>query len=760
MSLLEDNQGRSRERAIVKGLVDGNPPYNDSKKRAEGRGWECNLNFMEGLAIMDSSAVPYYALFANVPYYADCRTDFQEDNPDHEKWNAKITNCFSDLLKRWPQFNWNIQQVSYWMRLHGIGSAYFDRDGDWRFRAIDTGSVLVPKGSPSCVDDRLPFILIRVPYRIVELWDWIKDEQAAEAAGCNVKAIKDAIRYGMKGFAPSGSYWWAQPWEYYERLLTNHDLVASFTDADVVFCCHILVQEFAKVGKPKKISKFIFTEHEVVPRDNSDNSQVNEKDNQFLFADPNSYDSFTQCIVSFFQNTGDGTWHSVRGIAMRAFKHLEVSNRLKCQMVNSAFIDSSVVLAGGSARNNERVGLTVWGSVVRLPANTEIKQVAIQGKTQGVMEVDRLLTNHLANNIGMFNQRTLSREDGKGELPTATQVNQQVAKESSLNEGQITLFYQYLDTLYFEMFRRAADPSTSDEEAKRFQQELEEEGVPKEALAEMEYVRANRQSGYGSPQMAVLKHQQALPLVPMLPEDGKQTWLEWTFTDIYGPEKSEKLVPREHIPSQDDSIAQLENAAFTQGITPVISSGQDDVVHADSHLNFMQQTLGPLAQAIQSGQQLPPEQLQPAYRTSQTAIPHIEAHIARLQGDPMRKQQAKLFQDQLRQLTQFDGKLRATLFDALREQQVEAEQQQQASSLSALDAARVQSVQTQTALAAAKTQSQIRNQNLKTLHSIRLKSLQKGVDMNLDVAQTSADIRNQRAKTVSQIPSELTGAAA
>ncbi len=757
MCLQEDNQGRSLERAIVKGLVDGNPPYNDARKRAEGRGWECNLNFMEGLAIMDSSAVPYYALFANVPCYANCCTNYQYDNPNHELWNSKIDYAFHNLLKRWPQFDWNIQQVSYWMRLHGIGSAYFDRDGDWRFRAIDTGSVLVPKGSPSCVDYRLPFIFIRVPYRIVELWDWIKDPEAAAAAGCNVQAIKDAIRYGMKGFAPSGSYWWAQPWEYYERLLNNHDLVASFTDADVVFCCHILVQEFAKVGKPKKISKFIFTEHEVVPRDNSQNPV---KDNQFLFADPNSYDAFTQCIVSFFQNTGDGTWHSVRGIAMRAFKHLEVSNRLKCQAVNSAFIDSSVVLAGGSARNNERIGLTVWGSVVRLPANTEIKQVMVQGKIQGVMEVDRLLTNHLANNIGMFNQRTLSREDGKGEQPTATQINQQVAKESSLSEGQITLFYQYLDTLYFEMFRRAADPSTSDEEAKRFQKELKDEGVPKEALADMKYVRANRQSGYGSPQMALLKQQQMIPIVPMLPEQGKQNWLEDAVTTIEGPEKTERYVPREYIPNQDDSIAALENGNFINGVPPVISSGQDDVVHLDSHFNFLQQMLGPLAQAIQSGQQVPPDQLQDAYKTSQTAIPHMEAHIARLQGDPMRKQQAKLFQDQLRQLTAFDGKLRATLYEAIREQQIEAEQNQQATSLSALDAARVQSVQTQTALAAAKTQSQIRNQNLKTLHSIRMKSLKQGVDMNLDVAQTSADIRNQRAKTVSQIPSELTGAAA
>src|SRR4029077_3388828 len=294
-------------------------------------------------------------------------------------------------------------------------------------------------------------------------------------------------------------------------------------------------------------------------------------------------------------NTGDGTWHSVRGLAMKAFKHLEVSNRLKCQTVNRAFLDSSLIIQRGTGRNNERTSLVVWGSVVTVPANGEIKPITVQGGTQGVMEVDRMLSNHLANNIGMFNQRTISRDDGKGEQPTATQVNQQVAKESTLSEGQITLFYQYLDTLYTEMFRRAADPSTSDTEAKRFQKELFDAGVPKEALTNMEYVRANRQSGYGSPQMALLKQQQMLPLVPMLPEQGKQNWLEDAVTTIEGPEKTDRYAPRQYIPNEDDSIAQLENGLMTQGIPPVISSGQDDVVHPTVHFQFLQQVLGPVS---------------------------------------------------------------------------------------------------------------------------------------------------------------------
>ncbi len=339
---LREDQERSRERAIVKGLVDGNPPYDDTKKRAEGRGWECNLNFMEGQAIMDSSGVPYYALFANVPDYADCRTAYQQDGPDHEKWCASISTRFSNLLKRWTQFNWNIQQVLYWMRLHGIGVAFFDRDGDWRFRSVETAMLQVPRGAPSSLDHRVPFLLIRVPYRIVELWDRIKDEESAAAAGWDVTAVKNAIKHGMKGLAPSGSNWWAQSWEYFEQILKNNDLTVSFTDSDLVYCSHIIVQEFSKPGESPKYSKFIFTEHQVIT--GNPNNQPQDNDRQFLFADPNCYDSYHQALVVFFQNIGDGSFHSVRGLAMKAFKHLEVSNRLKCQTVNRAFLDSSLVL--------------------------------------------------------------------------------------------------------------------------------------------------------------------------------------------------------------------------------------------------------------------------------------------------------------------------------------------------------------------------------------------------------------------------------
>jgi hypothetical protein len=746
-SCLQEDQERSRERALTKGLVDGNPPYNDARRRAEGRGWECNLNFMEGLSIMDSSAVPYYSLFANVPAYAECHTAYQSDNPDHEQWSAAITLRFHNLLKRWQDFDWHVQQISYWMRLHGIGIAFFDKESDWRFRSIETGHLLVPRGAPSSIDKRLPFTIIRMAYRITELYQWIKEEKYAGESGVNVQAVKNAIMFGMKGLAPSGSNWYAQPWEYWERILKNNDLTASFTDSDVVNCAWILVQEFSG-----KISKFLFTEHEVVTNDKPQKGD----DKQFLFSDPNCYDDFQEGLVVFFQDTADGTFHSVRGLAMKAFKHLEVSNRLKCQTVNRAFIDSSLVIKSGTARNKDKIGLTVFGSVIRLPAGAEFESTSVQGGTQGVMEVDRMLTNHLANNIGMFNQRTLSREDGKGEMPTASQVNQQVAKESTLSSGQITLFYGYLDALYQQIFKRAADPTTSDEEAKRFQKECASDNVPKQALANMEFVRANRQSGYGSPQMGLLKMQQGQQIVPMLPEQGKQNWLEDSVTLIYGPEKTARYAPRQHVPDDQDWQASVENDMIHNGRQPVVSSGQDDVIHLTSHFADADETLRPVHEALQQGQK-DQGQLVAALQYVQTGAPHWEEHINRLEGDSSRKAQGKLFREQFTHAVSFSGKLYGAVRDAMREAQIQQDQASQTTALSALDAAKVQSVQTGTQLAAMKVKSQIENQAAKTAASLQQKAVTHAVNTRINVAKAATHIQTKKAKAV-PAPAELTAA--
>lgn len=750
LSVVEiEDQPRSIQRALVKGMVDGHPPYDDRQRKREGRGWECNLNFMEGQAIMNRTAVPYYNIFARVPYYAEISSAYKPDDPNHDTWNSAIQRRFHNLLKRWKEFNWNVQQASYWMRMHGIGYLIPENDYSFRARSVETGSVLVPKGSPSCLDRRIPFVFIRIPYRIVELWDFIRDETYAKAKGWNVEAVKLAIKYGMRGHSGIPS-WWAQPWEKLEQVLKNHDLRASWSDADLVDCVIMLNREFSKPGDyTGKISKFIFTEFKTVTKD--DWAKIGETNKEsFLFADPNCYDSYLEGIIPFFRNTGDGTWHSVRGYAMEAFKHLEVDNRLLCQMINRAFIDSSVVLQSPTERERKRMELAVWGSVVRLPAGCELKPTVVQGGVDGVVRTHQVLENHLSNNLGVFQPRMLSRQDGKGEQPTARQVDYQASNEASIGEGEITIWYQQLDNYYEFAFKRAADPKTPDEECQRFQKECLQDGVPKQALQDIEFVRANRQNGYGSPELGIMKNQQMMPLVPMLPEDGKQAWLEDAVTSIAGPEKTKRWVPRQHIPDDQDWEAVMENGMIAQGVNPPVVSGQDDVIHLQRHFEDTQQKLTP----PQEGQQPDPNQLQQEATYAGTMADHVERHIARLQKDPSRKKDAKLYEDSFKQLAEYSQVLWRELRQAKRQIQLEQQQNQQATALSALDQAKIQSVQTQAQLAATKTQSQIENQRIKTVAGIHMKDLKTAHDFNIDNVTTAHDMHLNNMQTANDMAIE------
>lgn len=739
--LKEDNAGRSLERAIVKGCCDCNPPY--PEPRPADRKWEANLNFGKGKGVMKRTGVPYFNLFARVTCFVECRTAYQPDNPDHNRWNASIALRFHNLLKRWkPGFNWGVQQISYWMRLHGVGFAFRDRNFDWRFRPVETGNVLVPKGSPSCLDKRIPYVFVRVPYRLTELWEKIKDEKAAHAAGANVTAVRNALKFGMKGMfgSPNGGVndWHGRPWEEYERILNNHDYTTSFTDGDVIHCAVMLCLEYSG-----KISKFVFTEAPVYPTENPPtNPPPADTGDTFLFSDPNSYDEYLECLVPFFRDGGDGTWHSVRGYAQESFKHIEVENRLLCQGVNRAFLNSSVTLQFPSERARTQAQLQVRGTIITIPTGAEWKQLFTQGGVDDLVLMQRLLSNHLDNNIGIGTSRGMSRDDGRGETKTAREIDYTSANEGSIGEAEITNFYEQMDSLYNMMFTIAADSSISDEEAKRFQKECLADGVPKEALADMEYVRASRQNGYGSPEMAQIKFSQSKDLVAMLPEDGKMVWLRNAVTSIHGPQAAKELVPDQHIPTNDDWQAQVENTMFRDGVTPITIAGQNDVIHLQSHITDAKEFLAPFQDAADpnSALRVAPTDLQPALTYVQAAAPNLQDHIARLQQDPTRRKEATLFNDEFQNLIAFSGKLFVAYRRAQRLQRIEAEQAQSATALSALDQAKVESVRTSTALAAQKTQSTIENQRAKTVQGMALKEAKSRQEMNLKAREKAIEI--------------------
>lgn len=732
---VKDDQGRSIQRALVRGNLDGNPPYGSAKRK--GLEWTANVNFMGAKARLRAAMQPYNALFAGVQTYAICRTAHQPKNPDREKWNDSITQHFHKLIKTWKGFDWHMQHRVKEMLTEGWGPVVFDRDGDWRFRAIRAASVRVAKDSPSTVDERIACVLVSVPYRVHELYKYIADEERAKMMGWNIEATKWAIRNHSRSVG--GQNWSSAPWEYWQRKFQHHDLATGEAESDVVYCTHGYVQEFDKEGQKKKISHFIITD--------GDQNALTERENGFLFRNVRRYENYSQALIVYFLDIGDGDWASVRGLAFDSFKHDVLMNRMLCRIADGAFLQSSLVLGASTQKEREKQQLTVLGPVTWLPAGAQIPQQKLFGDIQGVIEASRLFSNDQAQNLQNYNTGNVSPEPEAGrERVTAFEVAQRVQKNATLSGDQITLDCLTSDQVFSEVFRRAADPATQDKEAREFQEACFADGVPKEALANMECVYMNRLSGYGSAQMRAITTQQLMQVAPSLPEEGKDNLLnDYIVATTQNPSLAERYNPPQEKPTPDDALVVLENAAIGVGETPVIFSGQSHVKHLQGHLADAAERLGPIQEAMDAGQS-DPSQLEAAYGYLQVMGPHLEAHLRPLEADPMRKQLAAQFRVQIKNLTSFHGKLRQEIRRARSEAQQAAMEEQNANALGALTQAKLTAADMDMQIKVQKAQNDMNLKRVKTGQSQALKTWQVQQNTRLEAVKTASDIQLQRAK--------------
>lgn len=729
VALNEDMQ-RSLQRAVVKGQYDGNPPFNQHKLTQDGMAWCTNLNWLGMEGRIDGARVPYYALFSGVPTYVTA-CSYEAEGPDKAYWEAAYAKAWTEAHNKWRQFKWHIQASQFEMLFEGWGVCIREDDSDWRFRAVPGRSVLVPQESNSCIDNRLSWIAVRVPYRIHELFNKIRDEEAATATGWNVAAVQSAIKWNTKG---AGGYpYRQQQWEVWQEKFKNRELTVSYTNADIVYCDHLYVQEYSG-----KVSHFIFVEGSM-----GDSTTSME----FLFKRTHHYDNYDQVIHAFFQNTGDMSWHSVRGMAYKSFKAEAVMDRLQCRAVDNAFLSSGLTLQSQDQRSVDRRQLSVTQGVTWIPPGAiNVDRNSSAGQIEGVLAVARYVAAQADQKLGNFQQRSIGREDGRGEQPTATQVQASVAKEASLSNGQIDNYYIDLDTLYNETDRRLK--ISQDEIAVWFRDECKRAGIPKEVMKSMT-VKANRISGYGSPAARKQALQESMAIAPMLNPEGKNNWLNEAISVIGGPDKINIWNPPVHIPDGEDALISSENAQFRLEIEPPVVGNA--VRHLQGHIEYASTYLEPMAAATEQQQPVDPEELQDAMEFLKVMIPHAGQHLEQLKGDPSQAQNFKLFNTQLKNLVGFNGKLYAEYRRIMQEQQQQALQQQQANAVGMLDQVKAQAMQAEIERQNYKTENDIRLKDIKTRHAMEIKTYQASQQNKLKTAQVATDINHDRILTAAEV---------
>ena len=111
------DEARSNIRSKVKGLVDGNPPYNKNELRKNAQSYRCNVNFREAESFLNMGMSAFYDVFSEVPTYASVRINHTNANVD-ESYSKIITEEFDRMQKKDGNFDYLMQLSQHEMVLY------------------------------------------------------------------------------------------------------------------------------------------------------------------------------------------------------------------------------------------------------------------------------------------------------------------------------------------------------------------------------------------------------------------------------------------------------------------------------------------------------------------------------------------------------------------------------------------------------------------------------------------------------------------
>ena len=657
LGLLRNDENRARKRALVKGLVDGNPPYNPGKLKEAGRATACNVNWRVAEAYLGAALGAFYDVFNEAATYATVKTAYGELER-REEWSRIITEEFDELLKQEPGFDFNMQLSQHEMVLYGSGPLWFGDESDWRPQASEHRDLYVPEMTKSDAP-QWEWCARIATYRPHELFDRIVVPKAAAAVGWKVEAVRQAIINAAPEDQRQISDQ-SRTWEWCQQLLKNGSLYYSF-GSKVIRVAHVFWREFATPGEADGgIS------HAIISLDESAEVGNIKRVNDWLFHKERRFKNWAEVVhPMYYDHGGGGYHHSVAGMGVKMYGAMEWQNRLMCNLADKTFAPK-VLFRPTTADAKQKLALTHLGDYGSLTAGWDAVQMPVGSFLEEGLAFNREIGSTVASNLSQYRQN-LQREGGNP--ITAREVDWRASEQARLGKTQLNRYYQQLDAVYAEMFRRAASErqrkdSPGGAAALAFQQRCKDRGVPIEALRKTKCVQATRIAGQGSPFMRQQSLEFILGMVAMLPEGGRVALLEDVIAARAGQSAVRRYFPQ---PAQDtaalDQMAEAQDkvAAMKVGLMPMVTPTQNALIYAQVYLQAGAQAAASLergANPVEVGAFLE--------IVGQAAAAQIE----RLASDPTRRQQYKAIQQEWKRLAQ--------ITDQIQQQGAEAAQPQAA----------------------------------------------------------------------------------
>lgn len=577
-------------RAAIQAMFDGEPPYNDQDLVETGQGFRTNVNFDEAGTLLEQAMSSYVDMLHSVENLFTVKLNDTEPT-EAAKLEAIIAEEGTRTFREWKLFNFAFLENCRNFIADGVSICYFENELDWRWRVSAMKEFFFPRRTQAS-EGELEIACCERYYQAHQLYAFIEDEQVASDSGWNVSQVKKAITHCAQNTSQAMLNY--SDWEELQRQLKNNDLYYSATSAEVKVV-HMWVQEFDQT-----VSHLIFL---------ADGSP-----DDFLYKKLSRFNSMDEALVFFTYGIGtNGYYHSIRGLGYKVFPQVQASNRLRCQMIDSAMMSSSLMVQPMNEEAAEDLSLLYYGPMAVITPGVKFVDRAIPNLSQSAIPVLGDMMNQLQARTGQYTHNALADSRERTKFEVATQLD----SATKLSITAMNLFYEPWQRLIKEAFRRLIRSDyTSVEpggrEAMRFRTRLAKRGVSLEILSKIDFgaTRIVRAVGAGSQAARQMVFSELDAVSSAMDEAGRNQYLRERIASRVGWDQVDKYIPptNEARPTDDDRFAEIENQLMLRDGAPMTVRPNDNhIVHLRQHIRAMDEIVTqldqgaiPLAQAAQS----------------------------------------------------------------------------------------------------------------------------------------------------------------
>lgn len=648
----------------VRGMEDGNPPYNAARMRLAGVNDMTNVNFKDFEAIFGGYVLSFWSLFNDVQYLAQIEVNLALGDTQNAFWGKVLSAEWDYLMKTlWEGFNTQMGIHQADLCRIGIQSLVWFNEKDWRYTALEYDEIFFPDNVETDID-KLTCFTLKCTYTAQELFGFYekaKESKDNKYGVWDAKALESILfrTANIPDDKKGGDVAWTGLADI-QREISNNNIQIEELYNDLIHFTRIYQKEY-----DGKVSTLMI--HRTLPCD------------QIPYYADRQYKNMREALGWFTFRKGKKLLHSVKGIGQSIFSTVEATTRLDCSVLDQAMRAGSLLIKSGPTRGTDARQIRfVHGGVIDIgEADVQQNQMGqnLNGSIAGAQYFrGKLMTN---NNMSGLDPATPDRDRA------AKPNNPQALREARIQKNVVSHYYDQLNLLFQETFRKqlaSKEGYPGYELVALFKERCLKRGVPKEifdmsdlapnGLPKHLEIYASRASGSGSQAADQQEMSSIMAILPTLGERGRENAMEDYVTVNRGFRYVSRYMPpedRQKQPVQEDTQASIENNQLAEGKQIVVSPDSNHYVHATNHIRLLKDAMEQFLQVPQA----PSELLQKVDTIFAAAGPHLTRHLFFLQQDPTRRQEMEGFRAQWAVLANFGDMIKN---NAARSRQAELDQ--------------------------------------------------------------------------------------